>query len=239
MSKPEIAIIENRLIILDKRKKEKLQRIYIISAAVLIMLASFVLLVLYRPAGFSQPVYQDDKSVSSYLTHELSPEFYGKVQLRQGFDIAVTQEGINDIIAHSKWPQIAGEFTILPPIVFFEQGRVKIIGTVIYKGLDFVVTVSGKPLIDTEGKLNVKSKSVKIGAVNATGIAGNIAKIICERKLSEKNVDVNDFSAKLAKCIIWDEPVDVAVKIKGNKVKLNKTNVEKGRILLGFEPFFD
>jgi hypothetical protein len=222
---------------LKQNRKKILWRICFIVAIAAIAMVLFVSLFFQRPKGFTNPQVSEEKHVSKYLTHELSPKFYEGLQRQEPFDLVITQEGINDIILHGKWPQESGGLTFLAPRVFFADGSIILIGTVVFKDVDFVVTIVVAPSIDENGLLSVEARQVKIGAVSATILVKAIAKSIYQNKLSERKRDANNITFQLVGALLADESIEPILKVGDRIARLNGVEVDGGKIVIGFEPF--
>jgi hypothetical protein len=113
---------------LKNRKKTRFKKVYWLLAGLALLIVFFILLLLYRPGSYSPPELTNDKQVSPYLTHELLPKLYNDSQLGDPFDLFVSQAGVNEIIAHSKWPRQSGGIDFWAPVAFFLPGRVVLMG---------------------------------------------------------------------------------------------------------------
>jgi len=200
---------------LKKRKKRKFKKRYWLFAHLAVAIVIFILL-LYKPGRYD-PIEvggAEGKALSKYLTHDLYPQLYNGDQLGEPYDLTVTQEGINDIIAHSRWPQESGDATFSAPAVLFVPDRIVVMGTVALKGVEFVVTIVLEPSLDEQGLLSLRVAKVKVGAMNITPLARLIAKKMYQQRLAAIPINKEDVGAKIAASLLNDESFDPVFKIK-------------------------
>lgn len=196
----------------------------------------FLALLLYRPFRYNRPEPIKTNVVSTYWTHKLMPEFYNKAQLQKPFELVVTQEGINQAVAGSGWPKFSDGFSFSAPEVFFEKGRILLIGTAAFKDVEFIVTVAGKPVINQNGLLNLYITKVKVGAVPVTIIAKIVARKMYTRHLGEIEIDADDWRVKILGSLLNDEPFEPIFDAEDKRVRIIKVDIGKGEIRIGFEP---
>ncbi len=180
---------------MEKQKKSKFKRIlrYLIIDA--IIFAFFLWLLLAKPAGFHQGKPAVNKNVSSYLTNVILPQIYNGAQLQEPFDVIVTEEGINDIIAHSRWPKHSGQASFLMPSVTLLPDGAEIMGVASIKGAEIVVTIAAVPVVDSNGLLNLQISKMKVGNMNVTLIAKMLASKMYHDRLSEVEINPSDIGA--------------------------------------------
>lgn len=216
----------------EKRTRRKLCWLLFHLAAIAILLS----LLLYTPGRYNPMEHADTKSQSKYLTHELAPGFYNGTQKGQPFDLPVTQQGINDIIAHSGWPRQYGETSFCEPAVLFEPTGIVLMGTVDMRGVGFVVTIVINPYLDDKGLLNLRVGKVKVGAMNVTFPAKIIAKKMYEQRVQAGPVDVEDIRTQIAASLLADEPFEPVFKAEDKYVRLERITLEKEMLTLRLVP---
>ncbi|GAH89511.1 unnamed protein product, partial [marine sediment metagenome] len=119
---------------MKKRKKRKFKKRYWLLIDLAIAIVIFALL-LHKPGRYKPPEYTDDKLVSPYLTNILGPAIHNGAQREEPFELVVTQKGINEIIAWSKWPKESEGVRFSAPVVFFVPDRIELMGTANMKGV--------------------------------------------------------------------------------------------------------
>jgi len=208
----------------------------------LVVLAVVISLLFYRPAGYKTPRLAADEKVSKYLTHQLLPQLYNGAQQGRPYELIVSEQGINDIIAHSDWPKQAGGASFYAPTVSFCPPNIIIMSVVMLQGVEFVVTIVLKPSIDQQGLLNLDIRKVKVGALNVTPIAKMIAGKMYRQQLAAAPVDKDDIRAKIAASLFNSEPFEPILNIKPAlgarqiKVRIEKVDIEPEKLTLHLVP---
>ena len=195
-----------------------------------------VLLLIYKPAGSKVINTTDEQCLSKYLTNQLAPAFYNGLERNEPFDLVITQQGINDIIAHQKWPRQINNTKFHAPNLYFVSGSIVLMGTVELKNIDLAATIIIVPSIDQQGMLSVKLKQVKIGAVTVTPLAKIVAARLCQNYLSENNIDPQTFGVKLAEALLKDKPFDPSFKIEDKHQRIEKIKVAKRQLIVTLTP---
>jgi hypothetical protein len=230
--------IEDTASDLQNRRKKRRRKL-LIWLLVDLAVASIVLgLLFYRPgryrplntAGFKEG------QVSPHLTHELSPRFYNEAQKRKPFELVVTEEAINDIIARGDWPKESEGVMLYSPAALFVPGRAVLMGTADVRGVKFVITIEIEPKLDDEGLLNVHVTGFKVGAMNVTPLAKMIAKKMYAQRLAEIEIDAEALQSRIAAALLNEEGFLPVFSAGDSKVRLDRVAVEKGRMVLHFVP---
>jgi hypothetical protein len=214
---------------LKNNKKKRFKKIYWLFIDLAIA-AVILVLFLYKPGRYTPPKPPAGKQVSQYLTNELLPQLYNGAQRGEPFDLTVSQDGINDVIARSKWPKESGDAKILAPQVFFVPDGAVVMGSVAMKGLEFIVTVELRPAFDANGLLNLKVEQVKIGAMNITPVARIVARKMYAQQLDKTDVDTENILAKIAASLLNGEPFEPVFKAEKKKVRIEKINITQGKL---------
>jgi len=227
---------------LKTRKKRKFKKRYWLLVSLGITIVILILL-LYKPARYdpseAAPAAEGRRQVSPYLTHELSPQLYNGVQRDQPFDLIVTQDGINDIIAHSKWPRKSDGVRFSAPIVLFVPDGIVLMTAANMKGVEFVVTIVAEARLDDDGLLNLQIAKVKVGAMNITFVAKAVAKRMYHQQLATTPVDTEDFRVRVAASIFNDQPFEPAFKLEDKKVRIEKITITHGKLTIRLSPASD
>lgn len=220
------------------RKKVKFKKLYWPLAS-LAAVAVFFVLLLHRPSRYkafdiTAAGGHNQGQVSTYLTHELYQDIYNGVQRRKPFDIIITQEGINDVVAWLRLPQNNAVIRFSSPEVLFAAEGIVLMATASFRDMEFVVTVVVEAWLDKAGLLNLHVAKVKIGAVNITPLARLIA-----RRMYLGQPGGADIRAKIAGALLNSEPFDPAFKIDDKKIQLEKIVVEQRRLTIRLAPAAD
>ena len=226
---------------MKKRKKRKFKKRYWLLIDLAIAIIIFALL-LHKPGRYKPPEYTDDKLVSPYLTNILGPAIHNGAQREEPFDLVVTQKGINEIIAWSKWPKESEGVRFSAPVVFFVPDRIELMGTANMKGADLVVTIVVEPRLNEEGLLNLHVAKLKIGAMNITPLARMIAKRMYAQRLATVSIDTEDLGAKIAGSLLNDEPFEPVFNIadifenENKKLRIEKITIQQEKLILRLVP---
>jgi hypothetical protein len=219
-----------------KSRSRKLVRWLLVDIAVA---AVIVGLLVYRPGRYD-PVDSGafkPGQVSPYLT-QLSSDVYNGAQLGEPFYVAVSEEGINDMIARGNWPQEHEGLLLYAPAAVLEPGKVVFMGTANVKGAEFVVTIELTPRIDESGLLNLTVAKLKVGAMNVTPVARIIARQMFSNEIAAGGVDTEAWETKVVASLLIDEAFD-PVFPTGDKrisVRMEKLAVEEGKIVAQLTP---
>lgn len=228
---------------MKKRKKRKFKKRYWLLIDLAIAIVIFALL-LHKPGRYKPPdiAVGNRRQVSPYLTHELLPQLHNGAQREEPFDLVVTQKGINEIIAWSKWPKEAEGVRFSAPVVFFAPDSIELMGTANMKGVDLIITVVAEPGLDEEGLLNLHVAKVKIGAMNITPLARMIAKRMYAQRLATVPIDTEDLGAKIAGSLLNDEPFEPVFDIaeifesENKKLRVEKITIMQEKLILRLVP---
>lgn len=211
------------------RRKTRVKRLVCWLFIDLIVTAVIFGLLIYRPGrykpldSFSQDYEQGE--VSTYLTHQLSPQVYNGTQRGEPFEVIVTQDGINDIISHANWPIQSDGIMLYDPAALFVPGTVVLMGTAKIKGVELVITIELEPGIDENGLINLHVSKVKVGAVNITPFAKKVAKEMYAERITTVSVDTKALLTKIAASLLNDEPFEPVFTIDGKKVRVESVVV--------------
>ncbi|MHC4727039.1 MAG: hypothetical protein ACYS17_07370 [Planctomycetota bacterium] len=215
-----------------KNKKARRKKLIIWLLIDLAVVAIVFAVLLYRPGRY-KPVdsgsYKEGE-VSPYLTNELSPTIYNGAQRIEPFDVVITQEGLNDIIARGDWPIESQGIMLYAPAALFVPGRLVLMGTADAKGVEFVVTIELEPIINDEGLLNLQLAKMKVGAMNLTPLVKVIAKKMYMQKISGIEVDTKALQTQIVASLLNDEPFEPVFSIDGKKVRIEKIIIENEKL---------
>jgi len=215
-----------------KTKFKKKTTYFLVGLIVVLGIAIVVFsLLLHRPAYYDPPDFVYSKELSPYLTHELLPQLYNGVQSQEPFDLYVSQEGINDVIARSKWPRESDGIRFSAPEVLFVPGGIVLIGAAAAGGMEFIVTVVAEPAFDQEGLLNMHLSKVKIGAMNITPLARVVAGRMYKRSFSAEDIDTKDLRTHIIASLLNNEPFDPVFEIEDKKVRAKKITISDGELI--------
>lgn len=180
----------------------------------------------YDPDAFDTGAPENGQ-VSIYLTHDLLPRIHNQAQYGKPFDVVITQEGINEIVAGMGWPIVSDGTMLYGPVVLFVPDGVVLMGTARIKGVEFVVTIVLHPQIDEQRLLNLRVAKVKVGAMNITPLAKMMARKMYADRLATVRVDTQAFRTKVAASLLNEEPFDPVFEVEKQKMRIEGITVEQ------------
>ncbi len=189
----------------------------------------------YDPADFDSYNYEQGQ-VSPYLTHELSPNLYNNSQRGEPFDLVVTQDGINEIVAGLGWPKFSEGIMLYAPSVLFVPGSVVLMITANFKGVELIITIELEPKIDQQKLLNLHVAKVKVGAMNITLLARMMGKKMYTERLAMLSVDTEALQTKIVGSLLNEEAFEPVFSIEDNKVRIEKITVYKEKLTARLVP---
>ena len=189
----------------------------------------------YDPADFDSYNYEQGQ-VSPYLTHELSPQFYNNSQSGEPFDLVVTQDGINEIVAGLGWPKFSEGIMLYAPAVLFVPGSIVLMITANAKGVELIITIELEPKIDEQKLLNLYVVKIKVGAVNITPLARMMGKKMYAEKIAIMHVDTEVVLTKIVGSLLNEESFDPVFSVEDNKVRIEKITVYKKKLTARLVP---
>jgi uncharacterized protein YpmS len=219
----------------SRRKKLVIWLLVDLAVAVIVFL-----LLIYRPGSYNPVDYDslgyEQGQVSPYLTHVLSPEFYNNSQLGKPFDLVVTQDGINEIVAGLGWPKFSNGVMLYSPAVLFVPGSVVMMATANAKGMEFVITIELEPKIDEQKLLNLHVTKMKVGAVNITPLAKMVGRKMYAERFAVMPVDTEALQTKIVSSLLNEQPFDPVLVVENNKVRIKEITIQKGKLIAHFVP---
>jgi len=217
-----------------KHKKSRRKKLLFWLLIDLTVAVIVIVLLLYRPGRYNPVDFEsynyDQGQVSPYLTHELSPNLYNNSQRGEPFDLVITQDGINEIVAGLGWPKYSEGVMLYAPAVLFVPGTVVLMATADVKGVELVITIELEPKFDERKMLNLHVAKVKIGAVNVSPLARMMGKKMYTERLAVLPVDTEALQTKIVGSLLNEEAFDPVFSVEDNKVRIEKITVEKEKL---------
>ena len=189
----------------------------------------------YNPADFDSYGYESGQ-VSPYLTHELSPQVYNNSQRGEPFDLVVTQDGVNEIVAGLGWPKFSEGVMLYAPSVLFVPGSAVLMITAKIKGVELIITIELEPMIDERNLLNLHVAKVKVGAVNITPLARMMGKKMYTERLAVLPVDTEALQTKIVASLLNEEAFKPVFRVEDNKVRVEKITIHKEKLTARLVP---
>ena len=231
LSKREIGNMETDSKINKKSRRKKLLFWLLIDLTVAVIV---IVLLLYRPGRYNPVDFDsygyDQGQVSPYLTHELSPNLYNNSQRGEPFDLVITQDGINEVVAGLGWPKYSEGVMLYAPAVLFVPGTVVLMATADVKGVELVITIELEPKFDDRNMLILHVAKVKVGAVNVTPLARMMGKKMYTERIAVLPVDTEALQTKIVSSLLNEEAFDPVFSVEDNKMRIEKISVDKEKL---------
>ena len=198
------------------------------------------ILLLYRPGRYDPADFDsfnhEQGQVSPYLTHELSPNLYNNSQRGEPFDLVITQDGINEIVAGLGWPKFSEGIMLYAPAVLFMPGSVVLMITANIKDVELIITIELEPIIDQQKLLNLHVKKVKVGAMNITPLARMMSKKMYAERLAMLPVDTEALQTKIVGSLLNEEVFEPVFSVEDSKVRIEKITIHQGKLTAHLVP---
>lgn len=219
-----------------KKLAKILRKLTLAILVVILIVIIALLLATSVPTQYQPATPQNNKQVSPYLTHQLAPDVFNKIQLDKPFELIVSQDGINDIIARGQWPQTHGSTTFSAPAMIFEPDRILVMATIDLAKYSLVITVILHPAIDDTGLLALNIKNIKAGKLDITPFGKQLTSMIITDQLKSVTADQQQFLQGLSDAIIQNKPFDPTFEIYEKNLKITKLEITNQKATLTFTP---
>jgi hypothetical protein len=221
---------------LAKKKKRRRRRLFLLIDLVvsLTITATLILLLLHRPASYNPRKAAETEEVSQYWTHVIWPQIYNGAQRQQPFELEISEEEVNRIVADAGWPKVSEGAVFTAPQVIFTADGIILMGTATIENVDFIVTITGKPIVDEKGLLNLNISAFKVGALNVTPLARIIARKMYAQRLAEIEVNPDDLNTKVLDSLLNSKPFEPVFTIEDKKIKIVGIISEQGKTTIRF-----
>jgi hypothetical protein len=221
-------------------KKSKFKRYFLPTGAVLLTL--FVLafvLTAHKPGRYAPLIVEDHNQISPYLTHQLLPTVYNNTQLGEPFEVVITQQGLNDIIARTQQPISFDKIVLYDPQAILTPDKIILIAALKAKPMDLFVTIELNPAINQHGLLTLHINRIMLGAVNITALARLTGNKAYSDWLSLTGTEPDNMIAQICRSLLNDEPFEPTFEIGSKSVRISKFEVSDGKITALLTPVLD
>lgn len=216
-------------------KKNKV--LYIVCAAIagiFVLLVCVVFMLTGAPRNYQPLQPENGNEVSQYLTNYLAPQIHNKSQLDEPFELVITEQGLNDIIARGRWPIKLNGLTVSGPAVVLSVNQITLMATVKYGRIRAVVTIVMSPTIDEGGLLCLNLQNVKAGSVGITALAKGLSRKITATYLSK--VDGNTWADDTTAALLENKAIDPVFAAYDNQIRLTDIDISNGKAVLQLAP---
>ncbi len=219
-------------------KKMKVKAYFWIAIPLALVLLAFVL-VTHRPKNYAPLRIADQNQISIYLSHYLMPTIYNNSQLDAPFEVVITEEGLNDIIARWRQPVKFNNITFTDPQAILTQRQIVLMATARTRYANPVLTIRITPAIDYFGQLNIHVDSVSLGAAGVTTLAKSMGNKAFTDWLSFTGTEPNNIAAQVCRSLLNDESFEPVFKIGDKSLRICKIKLEKKKITAFLLPLYD
>jgi hypothetical protein len=213
----------------EKTKKIRIKLYLWILLPLVLAFLAFVLLT-HKPNDYTPLRITDQNQISLYLTHNMLPVIYNNLQLDKPFEIVITEEGLNDIIARWRQPMSYDNISFTDPQVIFEQNQIILMATANTEIASPVLTIRVTPAINSFGLLNIHVDSISLGAAGITTLAKSMGSKALSDWLAFTGMEPNDIVILACRSLLNDEPFDPVFKVGDKSLRLCKIKLEKNKI---------
>ena len=209
-------------------KSGKRQFLWYFAALLLALLAIFLIFlstISYKPAEY-EPIISDGKGqISPILTNKILPQIYNNSQLEEPFEIALSEQQINEVIGDMPFKLDKAAFK--NPCVKLENDVFKFMVSSNLAGIAGVVTADFR----ADGN-KLALEKIKIGRLNCTKLLKNkISRAIEGGKLVK-----DEKTARFFKEMLSSSAEIPPIKVDKNWLKVEDVKVSDGNIKIVFKP---
>jgi uncharacterized protein YpmS len=210
-------------------KNRKLKVYFWLALPLVLVLLAFIL-VTHKPKYYAPLRIADQQQISVYLSNYLMPEIYNNSQLDDPFEVIITEEGLNDIIARWRQPLKFNNITFTDPQAILTQKQIIIMATAQTSFTNLILTISITPAINSSGRLNIHVDEVSLGEASITTLTKSIGKKAFTDWLSLTAAEPNDIVAQVCRSLLYDEPFDPVFKLDDKSLRISKIKLEKKKL---------
>jgi len=218
-------------------KKTKLKKCFWpVILIVLIVFMSALVFITHRPRRYAPIRVADHNQASRYLTNQLLPTIYNNSQLGKPFEVVITQDGLNDILARWPHPIKLQNIVLTDPQVLLLPQQIILMATTNLETVDLVLAIELNPTITPQGLMNLHINTVTLGAVNITAVARLIGDKAYLSWMSSTGTDPNSIVARVCRSLLNNEPFEPAFEIGDESWRISKMEVAANKITVLLTP---
>ncbi|MBN2019806.1 MAG: hypothetical protein JW749_06230 [Sedimentisphaerales bacterium] len=210
--------------------------LWLASLFILTLLVFALVLITHRPGRYAPVKVADKNLISPYVTHQILPKLYNGSQLGEPFEIVITQDGLNDIIARWPLPLQLDSITLTDPQVIFLPDHIILMATVGSTPIDLFVSIKLMPSINKQGQLILNVNNVSIGAVDITPLALSMGKKAYSDWLTSTGNDPDDIAAQICRSLLNDEPFEPTFEMYNKMLRVSNLVLDDGKLTISLIP---
>ena len=158
------------------------------------------------------------------------PTIYNNSQLDEPFEVIITEEGLNDIIARWRQPMNFNNITFADPQAILTQNQIILMATANTSFASPILTIRIAPAINLFGQLNIHVDSVSLGAAGVTTLAKSMGNKAFTDWLEFTGTEPNNIAAQVCMSLLNDEPFEPVFKFGDKSLRICKIKLEKKKI---------
>ena len=202
----------------------------------LTLLVLALVLFAHRPGNYSPLKIPDPNQASPYLTHQLLPKIYNGSQLGEPYEVVITQDGLNDIVARWRQPLKLHNITLADPQVILLPQKIILMAVVKASPLDLFASIELNPSIDRQGLMTLHVNRISLGAVNITPLAMLIGGKAYANWLTSTGIDPDDIAPRICRSLLNDEPFEPTFEISDGTLRISSINLADKKITVRLIP---
>ena len=219
-------------------KKRKFKAFLLLALPFVLVLLAFVL-VTHKPKIYAPLKIADQRQISLYVSNYLMPTIYNNSQLDDPFEVAITEEGLNDTLARWRQPEKFNDITFTDPQAVLTQNHIIFMATAHTSLADLILTVRLTPVINSFSQLNIHLDDVSLGEIGITTLTKSIARKKFAEWLEFTGTEPNDIVAQAGKSLLDDEPFDPVFKFGDRSLRICKIRLENKKLTVLLLPLPD
>ncbi len=219
-------------------KNRKLKAYFWFAIPLVLAFLAFVL-VTHRPKNYAPLQIADQSQISVYLSNYLMPAIYNNSQLDNPFEVVITEEGLNDIIARWRQPIKFNNITFTDPQAILTQSQIILMATAKTRFANLILTIRITPVINSFSQLNIHVDSISLGAAGITTLTKSIGNKAFTDWLAFTGTEPNNIAAQVCRSLLNDEPFDPVFKFGDKSLRICKIKLEKKEMTVLLLPFSD
>jgi hypothetical protein len=167
------------------------------------------------------------------------PTIYNNSQLDAPFEVVITEEGLNDIIARWRQPVKFNNITFSDPQAILTQKQIILMVTAKTRFTNPVLTIRMTPAINLFDQLNIHVDSVSLGAAGITTLTKSMGNKAFTDWLAFTGTEPNNIAAQVCRSLLNDEPFEPVLKVGDKSLRICKIKLEKKKITALLLPLSD
>lgn len=240
----------------------------LVTIAVLVLVVSVVMyfMIFHRPAEYQPALLTEPQLEQAEMAgYKKVEELYNQVNLMEPFAISFDQKMVNELLMLVEQKKLIQRFApkteimVHQPQVSFQEGVMRMMGEVEYKGRKLIVTVGLEADIAGQGQLQMRLLPISAGAVPLPNgllqeyleqIAAMVNQMWIASK-AEERIDKNGGSDTILRPTIDTFMAALQELVKGKEVTIDSTfcvdddilaritgvEIADGRVVLAVQPF--